>query len=157
MVIGKVSKHGSFLAPYGDFNIDESEAHEMRGANFLFTLGRPDDDSGGAFQTDFDKCISAIHSIVDHFREIKAAKPFVTDGFEGPSLNFSHKVFEFVCLLYFLSIRLTESKSPCRYNVQVCLNLYLVLALSRISRLISIINRRSRWRSGIHRHLSDHR
>ena len=99
MVIGKVSRHGSFFAPYGDFNINECEAHEMRRANFLFTLVRPDDDCGSAFQTDFDKCIIAIQSIVDHFREIKTAKPFATVGSEGPSLNFSHKVFERVRLL----------------------------------------------------------
>jgi hypothetical protein len=96
MVIGKVSRRGSFLAPYGDFNIEDHGAREMRRAKYIFTLARPDKSSGASFQADFDVCVSTVHTIVDNFREIKTAAPFVTLGVKGPSFNFSHEVFEYV-------------------------------------------------------------
>ena len=103
MVVGKVSTHRSYLAPYGDFNINEHDACEMRRSKFLFTLVRPDNCSG-AFQTDFDACIYTVHSIVDNFRGFKTAQPFITTGPEGPSFTFSHEVFEHVCLIRLASV-----------------------------------------------------
>lgn len=67
----------------------------MTQAKFLFSLVRPDDKSW-EFQSDFDTCISTATSIVEHFREIKTAEPFISVGHEVPSFNFAHDVFKHV-------------------------------------------------------------
>jgi len=92
IVVGKVSGHGCYLAPYGDFKIDEDCPTNFQDAMFRFTLIRPDDTMPD-FQNDFDNCTALVKTIMTIYPEIKSPEPFLSCGKEGPSLNFTHMVF----------------------------------------------------------------
>ena len=92
MVVGKVSRHGCSLAPYGDFKIDEDNPTDFKNTAFRFTLVRPDKRTPD-FQKDFDNVVISIETIATKFPGIKSSRPFLSCDAEGWSLNFAYRVF----------------------------------------------------------------
>lgn len=95
MVVGKVSNARSFLAPYGNFDINNPLAPKMKNAMFQFALIRPDNQHV-EFQSDFDASINAIRLIVEHSRDVRTSEPFLSFESVGSTLNFSHQVAKVV-------------------------------------------------------------
>jgi hypothetical protein len=52
---------------------------------------------------DYDASIFPIRSIAENFQDIRTSTPFLTFESDGHSINFSHPVFEYVCISRLLS------------------------------------------------------